>query len=88
MQLTEFLANAHTTQRMMAEALGLHIHTVNRWCTGRSLPGRSDMRAIYKWTGGAVAPNDFYDLPDLAADGASPPPAEPGPLVGLMEAAA
>lgn len=94
MKLAAYLTMNEIKQRMMAEALSLHILTVNRWCTGRSMPTRSDMLRIYRWTNGEVQPNDFYDLPDLAV--ASPvtlhsnaaagktaaepgPSAEPGP---------
>lgn len=49
------------------------------WRYGRPLdhpkfrvPPTDQMIAIYRVTCGAVTPNDFYDLPDLAAAGAAP----------------
>lgn len=35
------------------------------WETGRRIPDREYMPKVYRFTRGAVQPNDFYDLPDL-----------------------
>jgi transcriptional regulator with XRE-family HTH domain len=36
------------------------------WESGRRIPDRSTMPKVFAFTRGAVTPNDFYDLPDLA----------------------
>lgn len=37
--------------------------TIRRYRSGEQLPTRAVMQRIYRWTNGAVTPNDFYDLP-------------------------
>ena|SRR5438874_328699 len=48
------------------------------WETGRRIPDREYMPKVYRFTGGAVTPNEFYDLPDLETPelplGAAPTP--------------
>lgn len=48
--------------------------TMHRIARGAVIPRPETMRSIYVETAGAVAPNDFYDLPDLAALAESPEP--------------
>jgi transcriptional regulator with XRE-family HTH domain len=40
---------------------------ISRYERGIRIPNREHMRRIYVQTRGAVDPNSFYDLPDLAA---------------------
>lgn len=55
------------TQQEIADALGCIVTTVARYEAGARIPGPTVMIDIYTLTGGAVQPNDFYDLPPLAA---------------------
>ncbi len=50
------------------------------WEGGRRIPSREFMAAIYRFTRGAVTPNDFYDLPDLET-GSLALDDEPAPLL-------
>lgn len=53
----------------LAEKLARSDMTVSRYCNERRIPEAETMRRIYLVTQGAVEPNDFYDLPELAAAG-------------------
>lgn len=44
--------------------------TARRYVEGARIPSEEQMRAIFRVTGGAVTPNDFYDLPPLPTDDA------------------
>jgi hypothetical protein len=53
-----------------AKHMGWHVETVRRYCLPADnpkfqVPRRQQMREIFLDTAGAVAPNDFYDLPEL-----------------------
>lgn len=56
------------------------------WERGRRIPSQRFMAAIWKFTAGAIAPNDFYDLPPI---GQMPLPfgAAPAPLLDYADAA-
>jgi hypothetical protein len=41
--------------------------TVHRWATGENIPDREGMADIVEATGGAVRPDDFYQLPPALA---------------------
>lgn len=49
-----------------AAGVGTFRGTWYDWETGRRIPDRSYMPKLYRYTRGAITPNDFYDLPDLA----------------------
>jgi len=50
-----------------AEAIGVSRSNFYRLCDGQ-IPRIGIMRRIYVETGGAVAPNDFYDLPEIGGE--------------------
>lgn len=64
MKLKEYLKREGLT----LEAFGQHIDAtageVHAYCNGRK-PRDATMARIFEATGGAVTPNDFYDLPEL-----------------------
>lgn len=53
-----------------ARQLGEHRETVRLWVEEKSIPRKEQMSKIFLWSAGAVTPNDFYPLPDLALAGA------------------
>ncbi|MDP9412680.1 MAG: helix-turn-helix transcriptional regulator [Pseudomonadota bacterium] len=48
-----------------AAGVGTFRGTWYDWEVGRRVPSPAFMVAIYRFTEGAIEPNDFYDLPDL-----------------------
>lgn len=50
-----------------ASALGVSTQCLHQWISGKRVPQPEKMIAIYRWSGGKVQPNDFYELPDLAS---------------------
>ena len=63
MKLAIYLQVNEIKQRDFAAALGVAQGQVSDWCSGRKIPSRENMQRIVAYTGGAVMPNDFYDLP-------------------------
>lgn len=62
MTLKEYLAEHGLTQYRFAKNIGVDRQTVYRWAAGERLPRPELMALIYRGTGGAVQPNDFYNL--------------------------
>lgn len=65
--------------KSVADELGTDIATVFRWEVepgepNRRIPNEGYMCGLYRLTGGAVTPNDFYDLPDLSPELPLAPP--------------
>lgn len=46
----------------LGERIGVRDATVSRYENGILLPGRENMEAIIRETGGAVQPNDFFGI--------------------------
>lgn len=67
MKLAEWRRTQSMTQQDLADALGCIVTTIARYEAGRRKPDDATMLAIYHFTDGAVQPNDFYDLPAIAA---------------------
>lgn len=67
MKLADWRRTAGLTQEDLASQLGLIPVSIARYESGTRLPGPATMIAIFELTGGAVQPNDFYALPNLAA---------------------
>lgn len=70
MRLSEWRQIDRRTQAGVALELGVAVSTVASWEQRTKVPGVAYMIEIYRMTGGAVQPNDFYDLPDLSAPAA------------------
>ncbi len=54
------------TQAAAAARLGVARRTWHQWEQGAIIPGPGHMIELVSLTGGAVQPNDFYALPDVA----------------------
>jgi len=64
MQLVEWRQRRGMTKVELAELIGVSVMQLYRYEKGRCRPSPEVMRRIAHVTGGAVLPNDFYDLPD------------------------
>lgn len=63
MKLADWRNAAGMSQEQLAAELGVDKATIFRWESGTRDPGRDYKRRIFTMSGGAVQPNDFYDLP-------------------------
>ena len=59
------------TQAQAAEVIGVVRRTWHQWEQGSIVPGPAHMIEIVRITGGAVQPNDFYDLASTKQDKAA-----------------
>ena len=66
MKLDSYLAAHAITQQRFAELIGCEQPTVARFLKGR-IPSPDLMVRITKATAGAVTPNDFFDVDQVAA---------------------
>lgn len=64
MKLKEWLKLRKIRVSDMARDLKLSHAVVLRWSNDSRIPSRENMHLIFKYTGGLVQPNDFYDLGD------------------------
>lgn len=67
MRLVKWRKSRGLTQADLAAKLGVtqpYVSSMER-AINPAVPGPPVMIALYELTGGAVQPNDFYDLPDL-----------------------
>ena len=67
MKLTEYRKTRGMTVSALARHLGKAHETVRRWENGEAVPRKAEVEAIFRWSGGAVAPEDWYDLPPRRA---------------------
>ena len=65
MKLEQWLSNTQTSRSAFAEQVGVSKSVVTKWCNGEVLPRTVPLMTIYRVTGGAVCPNDFYDLGEI-----------------------
>lgn len=80
MKLSEYLKRQNITATTFAETIGRDKSTVTRLCNGDRRPDPDTMAVILEKTGGAVQPNDFFDVPDQAAP-LETVPAQPMPVL-------
>ena len=66
MKLNEFLALNAVKQKDFAARIDERATAINKYCLGQRIPRPDVMRKIFDATNGAVTPNDFFDLPDIA----------------------
>lgn len=95
MNLKEYREKTGMTQAAFAKQIGCSQHSVSRYEVGLSRPTPKVMSRIVTVTGGAVTPNDFYDVSDgqnaAANDSAtctSTPLATPSPALPTRPTAA
>jgi DNA-binding transcriptional regulator YdaS (Cro superfamily) len=62
MRLSDWLDETSTTQGKLAREIHCTQTTISRYLSGARVPRPEQMLAIYRATGGRVAPNDFYNL--------------------------
>jgi len=63
MYFKEYIRAKNITQAEVAAALGVSQGLISSWANGDRIPTKENMQRIVAYTGGAVMPNDFYDLP-------------------------
>jgi predicted site-specific integrase-resolvase len=63
--LLKWLRHHDLTPAQFADCLGVNRALVHRWVNEGAIPTPDKMRALYRFTHGEVAPNDFYDLPRI-----------------------
>lgn len=61
--LRRWRMNEGLSQEDAAAKVGVVRKTWHQWEAGDAIPKREAMSSLYLLTGGAVQPNDFYDLP-------------------------
>lgn len=62
MTLKDYLAREGNSASKLAGACGVAVSTITRAAEGTTVPSRELIEAIFKHTGGAVSPNDFFKL--------------------------
>lgn len=67
MKLELFLEKSDLSESQFAKMIGVHRNTIYKYTKGERRPEEEIMLLIAQVTGGLVTPNDFYDLPPLAA---------------------
>lgn len=90
-RLESWLRRTETDRKVFAELIGVTVGALSRYCRSPShrhfrRPHGEVMVAIYKATQGAVRPDSFYDLPDLAPRAAATSDEQQTDLVALIEA--
>ena len=68
MKLSTYMKNRKLGAADLAREIGVSPQAVRRYCSGERIPAPEVMRRIVAATGGAVQPNDFYDVPPAAGD--------------------
>ena len=66
MKLKAWLKETGRTVDGFAKEIGEPPPTVRKWVYGQRIPNQDNMSRIVTATGGAVTPNDFFDLPEPA----------------------
>ncbi|MCR9256203.1 MAG: helix-turn-helix transcriptional regulator [Alphaproteobacteria bacterium] len=65
MKLADWIRAQNLTLSEVGRACGVDNHSnFRRYVTGKTIPRPETMARIVEVTGGAVQPNDFYDLPN------------------------
>jgi transcriptional regulator with XRE-family HTH domain len=62
MNLTEWRRRQGLQSRQAAARLGIGPKSYSRYEAGRRIPRPATLRRIFLITGGAVTPDDFYDI--------------------------
>lgn len=68
MRLADWMALTGTTDRILAERLGVSSVAVLRYRRGERTPHWDILARLFEVTGGAVAPNDFLPKPPQVAE--------------------
>lgn len=65
MKLRAWMERGKVTYSALGRACGFGDRAAWRYAHDKRIPRRAHAISIYLFTKGAVAPNDFYDLPPL-----------------------
>jgi 3,4-dihydroxy 2-butanone 4-phosphate synthase/GTP cyclohydrolase II len=65
MKLVEWLSEQKMTRTSFAARIGVSQAFITLLCNGKSYPGRRVAKAIFRETGGAVGPHDFFSEPAI-----------------------
>jgi hypothetical protein len=68
MKLIQFLRDNNLGYSEFGRRIGTSHEAVRRYALKGQAPASKQMRAVIRETGGAVRPNDFFDIPAGAAD--------------------
>lgn len=68
MRLSAFRKNKGLSISEAAAELNVSSVGYRYWERGLKIPSRECMAKIHTWSGGAVMPNDFYELPSVASN--------------------
>jgi transcriptional regulator with XRE-family HTH domain len=89
MRFAKYLTDRNHTDAEFAALIGVTRQAVHRYKAGERIPDQATMTKIFEVTGGAVTPNDFFNIseaapaPDLTSSEAAEPatanPARPFP---------
>lgn len=71
MRFGEWVEKTGKSNAEIGRELGRSAMCISHWRRRERVPGKEDVAAIYRYTDGAVTPNDWYDLPELDADAAA-----------------
>ena len=71
MRLDQWIKSSSSDEAEFALMIGTSEIAVRRYCRGERIPARDKMENIWRATGGAVTPNDFYDFTFAGDDGCS-----------------
>jgi hypothetical protein len=63
MTLAQWLGDHELSFAEFGRRLGVTTSEARRFALGERIPRRPTMQRVFLVTGGAVTPNDFYDLP-------------------------
>jgi transcriptional regulator with XRE-family HTH domain len=92
MLLRDYMISAQLSDSRMASMLGATKSAVSHWRRGDRIPGRAQMAAIARATGGLVTANDFYAQHDASSDSILSPAgdalAEPPSRLGQLPSGA
>lgn len=63
MKLDAYIRENGLTDAAFAEKVDRDRSAVSRWRSGATVPDADSLKKILEATGGAVTPNDFFELP-------------------------
>lgn len=69
MKLAEYLASKDISVPDFADMVNVERQSVHRWLKNERVPDALRLAKIAEVTGGAVTPNDFFELAVLATEG-------------------
>jgi len=84
MKLSDWITREGRSHQEVGSRIGKSQAAVSRYAAGKRMPDEETLIKIFEVTGGEVTPNDFVNLPDLAA---SDDDTEEPALISIVEPA-